>query len=295
MTNTHLLRFMRRILSIPKPRISSEQALAAVRVAAEQYEWRWIRPVVTEGLRTYVVKDVSGFVEIRGIVDILTGEVLRIWKPGYPVTYYGRPIGVGPWISPQEAGEIVRKEIKTRTKHDWTEPVRVRYSILRSVYVVRDNLTYRDAYMEVEVNPRDGSIRKYFMFSGHVKREGDDDYSDLRDMDEQKARRTLLLVMGVFVEGKYAELAKLLHEEGITVDAIREPVDDYPYRLVMPPDVPFGDLVHLCIRMQNRTSWAVDAKVWTQEEGVSDLVLIMEFTDSPDEYYGVAEAYLHVE
>jgi hypothetical protein len=116
-------------------------------------------------------------------------------------------------------------------------------------------------------------------------------------MDEQKARKTLLLVMGMFVEGRYDELAKLLHDEGITADAIREAADDYPYRLIMPPDGPFADFVHLFGEMQNRTprSWAVDAKVWTKEEGVSDLVLIMEFTDSPDEYYGVAEAYLHVE
>lgn len=116
-------------------------------------------------------------------------------------------------------------------------------------------------------------------------------------LDEQKARRTLLLVMGMFVEGKYAELAKLLNEEGITADAIREAADDYPYRLIMPPDVPFADLVHFTGQMRNRTdrAWAVDAKVWTQEEGVSDLVLMMEFIDSPGEYYGVLVEDFHVE
>jgi len=116
-------------------------------------------------------------------------------------------------------------------------------------------------------------------------------------MDEQKARKTLLLVMGMFVEGKYEELAKLLHEEGITADAIREAADDYPYKLIMPPDLPFADLVHLFGEMQNRTprSWGIDAKIWTEEEGVSDLILEMEFIDSPGEYYGVLVEEFHVQ
>lgn len=44
-------------------------------------------------------------------------------------------------------------------------------------------------------------------------------------MDGQKAKKTLLLIMDMIVEGRYAELAKLLHEEGITADAIRGVVD----------------------------------------------------------------------
>jgi len=284
-----VLHLLRRILSISEPRISSEQALAAVRDAAKQYEWRWITPVVSERLRTYVVSEWCCYAQIRGIVDIHTGEVLRVWMPGHPVTYFGRPIGFGPWLSPQEAGEIARKEIQVRTGYDWIEPVKVSYSIFRRMYVVRDSWLGRDLYTEVEVDPRDGSVKKYFRFAGLVSRKGDPDFVVSEEMDEEKARRTLLLVMGMIVEGRYGELAKLLHEETITVDALQGVVDKYPYRLVMPPAVPFADLVHYSGQMRNYTprTWVVIAKIWTGEEGVSDIILEMHFIDSPDEYYEV--------
>jgi hypothetical protein len=108
-------------------------------------------------------------------------------------------------------------------------------------------------------------------------------------MDEDKCRRTLLFIIGMLVEGRYEELVQFTGEIRLTVAQIRDVVEDYPCRLIMPPSDSLDDLISYideCMGEPCRC-WDVDAKLWDECDGVSDLALYLELTDSSGEYYGV--------
>jgi hypothetical protein len=73
-----MLAMIRRLLRIPAPRISAEQALSRARAECDRRGWKWDRPVLIEGLRRWLVwadgtRKPSAFV----VLCQQTGEVVR--------------------------------------------------------------------------------------------------------------------------------------------------------------------------------------------------------------------------
>jgi hypothetical protein len=73
-----MLALIRRLLRIPPPRISAEQALAMARAECDRRGWRWDRPVLIEGLRHWRFW-ADGNCKSSAFVVICqqTGEVVR--------------------------------------------------------------------------------------------------------------------------------------------------------------------------------------------------------------------------
>lgn len=156
-----MLRYLR---VLPRPNVSRQKALDIAQRAAEGKGLIWQEPsTIRELLRTYVVWDIQYWPNplVRVVIDAWTGYAIDISTPGYPIRYLGRPIGSGPWVSPQEAGEIANREAVKRFGSPLTPPVEVAYSYIERCYVVSEDVDRRGGRRYVMIDPRDGSIRRY--------------------------------------------------------------------------------------------------------------------------------------
>lgn len=116
-------------------------------------------------------------------------------------------------------------------------------------------------------------------------------------MDEEKFRKTLLYVLDLLVRGEYQALETLSRGRRLTAQEMQETVVRWPYRLVMPPDNDLSDIVYGEIKNitgSNPIQWATDVKLWTAEEGWSDLTLSLTLTNEPGDLYDVEIDNLHV-
>jgi hypothetical protein len=73
-----VLKLVRRLLQIPAPLISAEQALSVARAECERRGWNWVQPAISEGLRHWHVwadrgSKPSAFV----VICQRSGEVVR--------------------------------------------------------------------------------------------------------------------------------------------------------------------------------------------------------------------------
>ncbi len=116
-------------------------------------------------------------------------------------------------------------------------------------------------------------------------------------MNEMKLRDTLLALITMLVHGDYYGVNALCRGRTPPVDVMERLMADYPARFVMPPD---DALEHLAdrgyVEVLGRvpSTWRVDACLWSHEEGISDLRIVMEVIESPGELYDTVINDLHV-
>ena len=98
----------------------------------------------------------------------------------------------------------------------------------------------------------------------------------MADSDYKKLEAALRRVMALLASRQYEGLIAMCPSSTISAEELRAAVDEHPATIVVPP---FDDdyrkkAVYLIEKTNTQVpTWAVDAQVWTAEEGYSDLTL----------------------
>jgi hypothetical protein len=116
-------------------------------------------------------------------------------------------------------------------------------------------------------------------------------------VDSRKLSQTLMQMVGMLVRGDYQGLEAITGGRHLKAEQIAQAIQEWPARLIMPPDgelptLVYGDIVE--VRGAHPAEYAVDVLLYTVEEGRSDLTLSLTLKDSPSELYGVEIDNLHV-
>lgn len=111
---------------------------------------------------------------------------------------------------------------------------------------------------------------------------------DWRYVDRRKMAHTVYRTIELLMTGDYDALIAFCHGNALPIDDMRRELYDWPHKFIMPPSNRIEDLIYGLIELKGTPHrWAVDANLWTEEEGISDLMLELILTDSKDEYYDV--------
>lgn len=115
-------------------------------------------------------------------------------------------------------------------------------------------------------------------------------------INQRKLRDTILRVTQLLVEGRYEELETLTEGKQLSAEQIAKAVEDWPSHVIMPPDDSLESLVYGILEVPNShpEQWLVDAILYSEREGRSDLTPSLTLTDALGEYYQVALDDLHV-
>jgi len=109
-------------------------------------------------------------------------------------------------------------------------------------------------------------------------------------LDPGKLRTTLIYVVELLVSREFSQLELLTRGRRVTAEEMREGVDEYPGRLMMPPGDQLDDLVDGSIIQVDHAAppeYCMDVKLYTEEEGFSDLTLSLTVYDTGDTLYDV--------
>lgn len=113
--------------------------------------------------------------------------------------------------------------------------------------------------------------------------------ADMKLVDQQKMVRTIHKTIELLVKGEYDALIGFCHGNTLPVEDMKRELSDWPDIFIIPPSMKIEDLVYTLLELSDTApqQWAVNANLWTDGEGISDLTLQLILTDSEDEYYDV--------
>lgn len=109
-------------------------------------------------------------------------------------------------------------------------------------------------------------------------------------------QQTVVRLMNLLVEQKYAEIAKWSKNIRLTEDEIKEAVDRYGQKLLLPPK-DFLNTVNFIETVEEndgRKRWYVVFDLWMEMDGKSDLSVEATFIDSTKEHYDIEVDNIHV-
>ena len=97
---------------------------------------------------------------------------------------------------------------------------------------------------------------------------------------ESQVRSIVIDLLVLLADGDYEGIKERCSGSGVTSDELQEIIRDYGRKVIAPP----AD--YACINMYEREAtavptWAVEADLWTEEEGRSDLTLSMTVAFGP--------------
>lgn len=112
---------------------------------------------------------------------------------------------------------------------------------------------------------------------------------DWKYVDQKKLARTVYKTIELLMTSQYDDLKTFCNGKILPVEDMKREINDWPYKFIMPPSDRLDDVIYgLIERIETAPHrWAVDANLWTEEEGISDLTLQLILTDTDDEYYDV--------
>lgn len=93
--------------------------------------------------------------------------------------------------------------------------------------------------------------------------------------------------------GEYDALLDQCSASRLTVDDIRQVIDDYGRTFVEPPPSVYHNLDAVAVRDARQPTWSVRAPLWSKEEGRSDLTLEVTVIHDGDRWHVELED-LHV-
>lgn len=96
----------------------------------------------------------------------------------------------------------------------------------------------------------------------------------------EQLRQPVRQVIELLVAGKYTEVEALTNSIRLSAQEIAKAITDYGRQLVLPPADAFGLMDVVEVRNAKPRRWSITMRLWTQEEGRSDLSL--ELTLSAD-------------
>jgi hypothetical protein len=97
---------------------------------------------------------------------------------------------------------------------------------------------------------------------------------------DREIRSIVIDLLALLADGDYPSIMERCGGSGMTIDELQEIIRDYGRKVIAPP----AD--YACINMYEREAtavptWAVEADLWTEEEGRSDLTLSMTIAFGP--------------
>lgn len=112
-------------------------------------------------------------------------------------------------------------------------------------------------------------------------------------IDAERLQQTVLHLVSLLVDQQYSELEKLSDGKRLSAAEIQHAVTCYGRTLTMPPvDVDEADVIEVI--GSNPTRWSVIVRLYTQEEGLSDLSLDVSLIESDGLVYRAEIEDLHV-
>ena len=119
---------------------------------------------------------------------------------------------------------------------------------------------------------------------------------DWKCIDQNKLVSTVYKTIELLVKGEYDALIDFCNGNTLPVEDMKRELSDWPDTFIIPPSMKIEDLIYTLIELKGSSpqEWAIDANLWTEEEGISDLTLQLILTDSEGEYYDVLIEDLHV-
>lgn len=116
-------------------------------------------------------------------------------------------------------------------------------------------------------------------------------------MNERKLIETLAMMYRLLVTKRYTDLARLSVEGGMSARQIQEAVEEWPYPLIMPPNLNLATILYdeaVEVADASPAEWSIYLNLWTKEEGRSDLSLEVSVVEDAGERYAVQIQNIHV-
>lgn len=112
-------------------------------------------------------------------------------------------------------------------------------------------------------------------------------------MTSREIERTVQRIVSLLVAMDYQAIERLTRGQRLSAQGIREAIEEYGRRLVMPPPEKLQDLDVIEVENVVPRQWSVRVDLWTQEEGRSDLSLELTLMEA-DEDFDVEIDNIHV-
>lgn len=102
-----------------------------------------------------------------------------------------------------------------------------------------------------------------------------------------KIQALVRLITTMLLQADYDGIARLTNDCRLTSTELAHAIREYPGTLVLPPENAFQQLDVIEIAQAQPRAWSVNLKLWTAEEGQSDLTLRLTVRDGGKENYDV--------
>src|SRR5687768_14154078 len=119
-------------------------------------------------------------------------------------------------------------------------------------------------------------------------------------LNPEKLRTTILALQRLLVAGGYETLERMTGGDRVTADEIRQAVEEWPARLVLPPSDAIDDLILggeegiYEVTDTSPSEHRLDVQLYTDIEGPSDLTLSIKVRENGGDLYDVVIEDLHV-
>ena len=97
-------------------------------------------------------------------------------------------------------------------------------------------------------------------------------------------REPVRQVLEMLANRDYGNIVQLTNGERLSADEIRQAVEAYGRKLIVPPKQAYEEMDAIEIRGTSPPSWSVRMPLWTKEDGRSDLTVELTITDLAGQY-----------
>jgi hypothetical protein len=87
-------------------------------------------------------------------------------------------------------------------------------------------------------------------------------------------------IISLLVEGRYSDIEILTKSVRLAACDVKGIVNEYGRRLIMPPEEAFNLMNVVRVRNSGPQKWSITMPLWTEEEGRSDLSIILTLIQS---------------
>lgn len=93
------------------------------------------------------------------------------------------------------------------------------------------------------------------------------------ELDMDKLRHEIVVLASNLARG--ADISAIVGRSRVTADELGRAIEHYGATLTQPPSDAYNDIDPIAIDGSDQVFWAMDAPLWTAEEGRSDLYLVL--------------------
>lgn len=111
---------------------------------------------------------------------------------------------------------------------------------------------------------------------------------------EERIRSTVATLVQWLVEADYSAIEQFTGGVRLPAKLIQDAISEYGKTLVMPPDINYTDMDVVQVNGSVPPSWSIRVRLWTREEGRSDLTLECTLIDQAGALMGTEIDNLHV-